>query len=179
MTSGVFTAFLMIESARGILVECDMRLGEQSLLGRKMKNKSCLVALFLSVAIAAFLAIAIKRALAPRNLANEDPRHAFESFVCSPPPRSVRVVKASGVVAFAGGNATIEFQFDPRDLEDLIRRGKFRLADDKAVQWIKEFRPEGVSGRIERYVRINVGMTETALFVAEDHRRAWFHEIQF
>lgn len=148
-------------------------------LGKKMKNKGCLIASLLTVAIAASLAFAIKRALTPRNLANEDPRRAFESFVCSPSPQSVRDVRASGVVAFAGGNAAIEFQIDPRDFDNLIRRGKFRLADDKAVEWIKEYRPEGVTGRIVRYVRINEGMTETALFVAEDHRRAWFHEIQY
>jgi hypothetical protein len=144
-----------------------------------MKKKGSLVALLITVAIAVTLAFAIKLALTPRDLAKEDPRRAFESFVCSPPPQSVREVKASGAVAFAGGKAAIEFQFDPQDLNDLLRRGKFRLADDKAVQWIKEFRPEGAPGNIARYVRINEGMTEAALFVTEDNRRAWFQEIRF
>ncbi len=144
-----------------------------------MKNKGCLIAFLLAVAIAGFFAFAIKSALTPRNLANEDPRRAFESFVCSPPPQTVREIRASGVVAFAGGNAAIEFQIEPRDHDDLIRRGRFRLADDKADQWIKDFQPDGVTGNIVRYVRINEGMTQTALFITEDHRRAWFHEIQF
>ena len=121
----------------------------------------------------------MKRALTPRNLAHEDPRSAFESFVCSPPPQSVREIKASGVVAIAGGHAAIEFQLDPTDVEDLLRRGKFRLADEDADEWIREFQPEGETGNLARYVRINEGMTETALFITADLRRAWFHEIQF
>jgi hypothetical protein len=143
-----------------------------------MKNKGCLVAFLLAVAIAAFLAFTTKGLLTPRNLANEDPRRAFESFVCSPPPQSVREIVASGVVAYAGGNASIEFQIDPRDIDDLIRRGKFQLADSRADQWIMDFRPEGVAGNIVRYVRINEGTSQTALFITEDQRRAWFHEIQ-
>lgn len=144
-----------------------------------MKNKGCLIAFLLAVAIAGFLGFAIKIFITPRNLANEDPRRAFESFVCSPPPQTVSEIKAGGVVAFAGGDAAIEFQIEPRDFDDLIRRGGFRLADDKAEQWIKDFQPDGVTDKIVRYVRINEGMTQTALFLTEDRRKAWFHEIQF
>ena len=148
-------------------------------LGKNMKNRGCLIAFIVALAIAGFFAYAIKRALTPRDLSKEDPRRAFESFVCSPPPQSVREINARGVVAFAGGNASIEFQIDPSDIDDLIRRGKFELADTRAAQWITEFKPEGVAGNVVRYVRINEGASQTALFVTEDQRRAWFHEIQF
>lgn len=144
-----------------------------------MKNKGCLIAFLVALAIAGVFAYAIKVALTPRDLSKEDPRHAFESFVCSPLPQTVHEIKASGVVALAGGSASIDFHFDPRDHDRIIKEGKFRLAGDKAAQWIKEFHPEVASGRITRYVRVNEGMTETALFVAEDRRRAWFREIQF
>ena len=144
-----------------------------------MKNKGCLVAFLLAAAIVAFLAFTIKSVITPLDLAKEDPRRAFESFVCSPLPLSVHEIKASGVVAFAGGNAVIEFQFDPRDHDVLIQRGKFQLADDNARQWIKEFQPAGTVGNVLRYVRVNEGMTETALFIAEDRRQAWFREIQY
>ena len=99
--------------------------------------------------------------------------------MCSPVPKSVREIKASGVVAFAGGNASIKFQIDPRDIDDLIRRGKFELADGRADQWIIDFEPVGVTGNIVRYVRNNEGTSQTALFVTEDQRSVWFHEIQF
>ena len=144
-----------------------------------MKNKGCLIAFAVAVGILAVLGYGLKVGLTPRDLSKENPRRAFESFVCSPPPQTVREIRASGVVAFAGGNAAIEFQIEPRDHDDLIRRGRFRLADDKADQWIKDFQPDGVPGNIVRYVRINERMTQTALFLTEDHRRAWFHEIQF
>jgi hypothetical protein len=99
--------------------------------------------------------------------------------VCSPLRQSVNDIKASGVVAFAGGSVHIDFHFDPQDHDRIIKEGKFRIADDKAAPWIKKFQPEGVSGSVTRYVRANEGMTETALFVAEDRRRAWFRESQY
>lgn len=144
-----------------------------------MKNKGCLRAFLLVVAIAAFLVFTSKGVFTPRNLADEDPRHAFESFVCSPPPKSVREIIASGAVALAGGNVSIEFQIDPHDIEELVRRGKFELADGRANQWMMDFKPKGVTGNIVRYIRINEGTSQTALFVTEDQRSAWFHEIQF
>jgi hypothetical protein len=142
-----------------------------------MKNKGCLIAFFLTAAVAAFLGFIIKSGLAPLNLANEDPGQVFESFVCSPPPHSVREIRASGVIAFAGGHAFIDFQFDSRDHDDLIQRGRFRLAADTAP--IQSLRPEGVPADIVSYVRVNEGMAETTLFVAKDRRRAWFNEVQF
>ena len=144
-----------------------------------MKNRGCLIAFLIAVAIAGILAFAIKRALRPRDLSKEDPRKAFELFVCAPLPQSVHDLKAGGVVSFAGGSASIDFQFDPREHDRIIKEGGFRLADDKAALWIKEFQPEGVTGSVVRYVRANEGMTETALFVAEDRRRAWFRENQY
>jgi hypothetical protein len=145
----------------------------------KIGSKGCLVAYLVAVAFAVYLIFGMKQALTPRNLAMEDPRQVFESFICSPPLQSAKNIKATGTIAFAGGDASIEFQLEPRDFDELIRRGKFRLGDDKAFQWIREFQPEGVSGTVERYVRINEGMKQTALFVSEDHRRAWFYEIHF
>lgn len=142
-----------------------------------MKNKGCLTAFFLTVAIAAFSGFAIKSGLTPRNLANEVPGRVFESFVCSPPPHSVREIKASGVIAFAGGDASIDFLFDPEDHDDLIQRGRFRLAADSAP--IQMLRPEGVPADIVGYIRVNEGMTVTRLFVTKDRRRGWFHEVQF
>lgn len=144
-----------------------------------MKNRGCLIAFLIALAIAGVIACAIKLAHTPRDLSKEDPRQSFESFVCSPLPESVHDIKASGVVAFGGGSAHIDFHFDPRDHDRIIKEGKFRLADDKAVRWIKEFQPEVVPGSVTRYVRVNEGMTETALFVAEDRRRAWFREVQY
>ena len=144
-----------------------------------MKHKGCLVAFLIAVAIAALFAYAIKTALTPRVLSKEDPRRVFESFVCSPLPRSVEQVKATGTMAFAGGSAFIEFQLDPEDHDDLIRRGKFQPAGDRDPSWIREFQPDGVKSELRRYVRVNEGMTETALFISEDLRRAWFREIHF
>jgi hypothetical protein len=138
-----------------------------------------LIAFAMAVGILAVLGYGLKVGLTPRDLSKEDPRSAFESFVCSPPPQTVHEIKASGIVAFAGGHAVIEFQIEPQDHDDLIQRGRFRLAGDKEDQWIKDFQPDGVTGKIVRYVRTNEGMTQTALFLTEDHRRAWFHEIQF
>ena len=144
-----------------------------------MKNKGWLVTFILAAVIATFLAISIKSALTPRDLSKEDPRQVFEGFVCSPPPPSLHQVRAKGIIAFAGGNAIIEFQFDPRDHDDIIKVGKFQLAGDKAFLWVKKLQPEGVIGGVVSYVRVNEGMTQTALFVAEDRRRAWFREIQY
>ena len=148
-------------------------------MGKNMTNKGCLIAFLVALAIAGVFAYAIKVGFTPLDLSKENPRHAFESFVCSPLPKSVHDLKASGVVAFAGGGAHIDFHFDPRDHDRIIKEGKFRLADDKAAQWIKEFQPEGVPGTVTRYVRANEGMTETALFVAEGRSRAWFREVQY
>ena len=148
-------------------------------MGKKMKNKGCLIAFLVALAIAGIFAYATKVTLTPRDLSKEDPRQAFQSFVCSPLPKSVHDLTASGVVAFAGGGAYIDFRFDPRDHDRIIKEGQFRLADDKAPQWIKEFQPEGIPRSVTRYVRTNEGMTETALFVAEDRRRAWFREVQY
>jgi hypothetical protein len=131
------------------------------------------------VAIAGLALFQFKRGMTPRDLSNEKPDQVFESFVCSPIPSSVRNIKASGIIAFAGGGAGIEFQLDPRDHDDLVERGKFRLMDDRAPQWIKEFQPVGFDGNLLRYVRTNEGMTESALFITEDNHRAWFREIQF
>ena len=144
-----------------------------------MKHKGCLVAFLIAVAIAALFAYAIKMVLTPRVLSKEDPRRVFESFVCSPLPRSVELVKATGTIAFAGGNVFIEFRLDPGDHEELIRRGRFQLADERDSSWIMELQPDGVKGELRRYVRVNEGMTETALFISEDLRRAWFREIHF
>ena len=143
-----------------------------------MKHKGCLVAFLIAVAIAALFAYAMKTALSPRVLSKEDPRRVFESFVCSPLPRSVELVKATGTIAFAGGNVFIEFRLDPEDHDDLIRRGKFQPAGDRDPSWIREFQPDGVKGELRRYVRVNDGMTETTLFISEDLRRAWFLESQ-
>ena len=143
-----------------------------------MKHKGCLIAFLIAVAIAALFAYAIKTVLTPRVLSKEDPRRVFETFVCSPLPRSVGQIKATGTIAFAGGNVFIEFHLDPADQEDLIRRGKFQPAGDHDPSWIMEFQPDGVKGQLLRYVRVNDGMTETALFISEDLRRAWFLESQ-
>jgi hypothetical protein len=121
----------------------------------------------------------MKTALSPRVLSKEDPRRVFESFVCSPLPRSVGQVKATGTIALAGGNVFIEFQLDPEDHDDLIRRGRFQPADERDSSWIMELQPDGVKSELRRYVRVNEGMTETALFISEDLRRAWFREIHF
>lgn len=43
------------------------------------------IAFILAAAVVVLLAFGFKRGLTPRNLANEDPTRAFESFVCSPP----------------------------------------------------------------------------------------------
>lgn len=142
------------------------------------QHRGCLVAFLIAVAIAALFAYAIKTVLTPRVLSKEDPRRVFESFVCSPLPRSVERVKVSGTIAFAGGNVFIEFQLDPKDHDDLIRRGRFQLAGDRDPSWILEFQPDGVKGELRRYVRVNDGMTETVLFISEDLRRAWFFESQ-
>lgn len=142
------------------------------------QHRGCLVAFLVAVAIAALFAYVIKTVLTPRVLSKEDPRRVFESFVCSPLPRSVGQVKATGTMAFAGGNVFIEFQLDPEDHDDLIRRGKFKPAGDRDPSWIREFQPDGVKGELRRYVRVNDGMTETALFISEDLRRAWFLESQ-
>ena len=142
------------------------------------QHRGCLIAFLIAVAIAALFAYAIKTVLTPRVLSKEDPRRVFESFVCSPLPRSVGQVKATGTMAFAGGNVFIEFQLDPEDHDDLIRRGKVQLAGDRDPSWIREFQPDGVKGELRRYVRVNEGMTETALFISEDLRRAWFLESQ-
>lgn len=142
------------------------------------QHKGCLVAFLIAVAIAALFAYAMKMVLTPRVLSKEDPRRVFESFVCSPLPPSVEVVKATGTIAFAGGNVFIEFRLDPADHDDLIRRGGFQLAGERDSSWIREFQPEGVKGELRRYVRVNDGMTETALYISEDLRRAWFLESQ-
>ena len=144
-----------------------------------MKYKEGFIAFLIAIAIVAFLAYGFIRLLTPRNLANEDPKTAFESFICSPPPQSVRDIKASGIVAFAGGHAVINFHLEPSDLDDLIHRGKFRLADSTTAAWIREYQPEGAIGNLTRYEQINEGTSQTALIVTEDRRRAWFHEIQF
>lgn len=144
-----------------------------------MKHKGCLVAFLIAVAIAALFVYAIKMVLTPRVLSKEDPRRVFESFVCSPLPRSVGQVKATGTIALAGGNVFIEFHLDPEDHEELIRRGRFQPADERDSSWIMELQPDGVKGELRRYVRVNEGMTETALFISEDLRRAWFREIHF
>ena len=93
-------------------------------------------------------------------------------------PRSVEQVKATGTITFAGGSVFIEFRLDPEDHDDLIRRGRFQLAGDRDPSWIKEFQPDGVKGDLRRYVRVNDGMTQTALFISEDLRRAWFLQSQ-
>ena len=143
------------------------------------QHRGCLVAFLIAVAIAALFAFGMKTILTPRVLSKEDPRRVFESFVCSPLPRSVELVQVSGTIAFAGGNVFIEFQLDPKDHDDLIRRGKFQLAGDGDESWIRDLQPDGVKGELLQYVRVNDGMTETALFISEDLRRAWFREIHF
>lgn len=145
-----------------------------------MKNKGCFIALLLTAALAAFFVFGIKIALTPRDLSREDPRKAFEDFVCSPMPHSVHEINASGTVAFAGGHADMDFKLDPRDHDDLIRRGGFKFANDRVSARVLGFGADGDFGNIARYVRINGdGLTQTELFVSEDHRRAWFRETQF
>jgi hypothetical protein len=145
-----------------------------------MKRKGCVISIIGTVAIAIMLTFAVIRVLTPRNLANEDPREVFESFVCTPIPQSVRGIAARGVIAFAGGNAIIDFQIDPKDRQDLIQRGRFRVTDDKASHmdsWT--FQPDKTTGRVLRYVRDNQGMTETALIVDEESGRASFREVYY
>jgi hypothetical protein len=144
-----------------------------------MKNRGCLIAFLTVVAIAGVFAYAMKLVLTPRDLSKEDPRQTFEWFVCSPLPPSVHDLKAKGIVAITGANVRIDFHFDPQDHDIILKGGKFQLADDKVAQWIKDFQPEGVTGSVTRYVRTNEGMTETAFFVADDRRKAWFREIRY
>jgi hypothetical protein len=139
-----------------------------------------LVAFAVAVGILAALGYGLKVGLTPTDLAKEDPRRVFESFVCKPAPESAMKIHARGVVAFAGGDAIIDFEIDPRDCDELLKRGGFRPAADKDWQWVGEFQPAGTTeeGGISRYVR-DSETRQSALFIAKDRRRAWFREIQF
>lgn len=141
--------------------------------------KITLVALVLAVSILAGLFFAAKTALTPRNLGAEDPRRAFESFVCSPIPEGVFDVHASGVVAFAGGDAHIEFGFRGGAIGEILELGEFRPYTKGDPDWISSFEPPGFSGSLSRYVRAEPGTSEDALFVSADTGRAWYREIQF
>mgnify|MGYP006969411072 CR=1 FL=1 len=148
-----------------------------TLLGREMKNT--LVALVLAVCILAGLFFAAKTALTPRTLGAEDPRRAFESFVCSPIPEGDSDVNASGVVAFAGGDAHIAFSFRAGAIEEILELGGFRPYKKGDSDWISSFEPPGFSGSLSRYVRADPGTSEDALFVSADTGRAWYREVQF
>jgi len=143
-----------------------------------MKNN--LIALALAAGILTFLGIGLKVGLSPRDLSKEDPKRAFESFICKPVPESAVNLKASGVMAFAGGNGVIDFEIDPRDCDDLLKRGGFRPVMKGDWQWVIDFHPDGTSEDIEilRYVR-DSETKQAALFVAKDRNRAWFRGIQF
>ena len=143
-----------------------------------MKNN--LIALALVAGILAFFGYGLKVGLTPRDLSKEDPKRAFESFICKPVPESAVNLKASGMVAFAGGNAFIDFEIDPRDCDDLLKRGGFRPVAKGDWPWVVDFHPDGTTEDIEisRYVR-DSKTRQTALFIAKDHTRAWFREIQF
>ncbi len=143
-----------------------------------MKNN--LIALALAAGVLAILGYGLKVGLTPRELSKEDPKRAFELFICKPVPESAANLKARGVVAFAGGNAIIDFEIDPRDCDDLLKRGGFRPVVKGDWQWVTEYHPDGTSEDIEisRYVRDD-GTSQAALFIAKDRNRAWFREIQF
>ncbi|WP_193213712.1 hypothetical protein [Luteolibacter marinus] len=145
-----------------------------------MKNKGCLIASIALLGIGVVLAVAIKRALTPWSLADKDPEKMLRMFVVDPPMGSISDIDARGVIAFAGGNALIEFRIDPRDVDKLLEQGRFEKADEHAPRWIKEFVPDPGPEDVVRYVRVNEGrMTETALFVAPGRDRVWFREIRF
>lgn len=146
-----------------------------------MKNNLIALALTTGIlAVLAFLGYGLKKALGPRDLSKENPKRAFESFICKPVPESAVNLKARGVMAFAGGNAIIDFEIDPMDCDDLLKRGGFRPVVKGDWQWVIDFHPDGTSEDIEilRYVR-DSETKQAALFVAKDRNRAWFREIQF
>ena len=144
-----------------------------------MTKKGCIIVSVLMVAFVAVTAFALKQALTPWNLADKDPRRMVEVFVCDPVIESISDIKASGGMAFAGGNASISFQIDPKDLETLLKRGRFRPVDYKAPEWVLSFKPETGEAVAFRYLKVSEGTTEAALFVSDGGKKCWFQEVQF
>jgi hypothetical protein len=144
-----------------------------------MKKKSCIIVAAFVVALVAVTAFALKQALTPWSLADRDPRLMVARFVCDPLVDSISEIKATGCMAFAGGNASISFRIDPEDLEALLKRGRFRPIDDKAPEWVRVFTPETGEEVAFRYLKVNEGTTESALFVSYGGKKCWFHEVQY
>lgn len=145
-----------------------------------MKKAGCIIPLLIAVGLLGFGAYSWKRAITPRDISKEDPRHAFETLVTSPIPASVREIAASGTFALVGsGHVFIDFRLDPEDADRLIRQGFFRPVDENASRWIEGYQPEDAEGKVSAYVRDNKGTATTALFISADRRRGWFREIHF
>lgn len=144
-----------------------------------MKRPGCIISLLIAVGILGCGAYAWKKAITPRNISQEDPRHAFEALVTSPIPPSVHEIAASGTLAMVGGgHIFIDFRLDPEDADRLIRQGMFRPADQNAPGWVETYQPEDAEGKVSRHVRDNESTkTTTALFLSADRKRGWFREI--
>jgi len=150
---------------------------ENKTVGQEMKNT--LVAFILALCIVGSAIFLMKKALTPRNLAAEDPRKVFEQFVCSPVPEGVSDFHSSGVVAFAGGEARIDFRFDAESIDRILELGGFRPYKSGDPGWISDFEPPSFSGSLLRYVRPDLETSHDALFLSVDTGRAWYREAKF
>jgi hypothetical protein len=144
-----------------------------------MKKKGCIIVALLVLALGTFVVIGVKRALTPWSLADKEPRRMVEMFVCDPIVESITDIEASGVIAFAGGNANITFRIDPEDVEKLIKRGRFKPVESSSPEWVREFAPESGETVLSRYLRDSEGTSESALFISQGRERCWFREVQY
>lgn len=136
------------------------------------KRKGCVVTVALAVGVLVLIVFGFVRALTPRDVSKEDPETVFRDFVCDPMPTSVSAVKASGGIAFAGGNVVVDFSIEDRDRGTLLRQGKFSEPDKDDTEWIAPNDPFGNEGGSTAYVRRVKGMSQIALYLAKNSNRA-------
>jgi hypothetical protein len=141
-------------------------------------KKQLMIALIV-LTIGTFFAIATWQTFTPLNLSKKEPRKMFEKFVCDPAPESITEIKASGIIAFAGGQAKIAFRINSVDMQTLIQRGRFKPIDDSAPEWVRNFTPQSGENITLRYMQNNRGTSESALFVADNGENCWYLESQY
>lgn len=137
-------------------------------------SKGCLIAGAACAITVAILVVAMVKVLTPRDFSKEPPQEVFAQLVCQPIPSSVKDIKASGRLAFAGGGAWIEFTIDEVDRPALLAGGRFTERTKKDGN--DPFKEEGGSLWYERKLE---GMNEEYLYLQTNGTRAAFGMIRY
>jgi len=137
-------------------------------------SRGCLIAGAACAITVAILVVAIVEVLTPRDFSKESPQEVFEQLVCKPIPSSVRDIKASGRLAFAGGGAWIEFTIDEVYRPALLAGGRFTERTEKHDN--DPFKEDGGS---LWYERKQEGMNEEYLYFQNGGKRAAFEMIHY